>query len=538
MRQHAQFGTPSVEKLLGALPVVADYCSRLKIRSIVDGLCPVDDQADLTYGQVIEALVANRLTSPAPLVHVQSWADGWAVGEAFGVEPALLNDDRIGRALDAIAPVLDRIAGSVGAAAIEAFGIDVTRIHWDLTSMSMHGDYDKQAEGFPAVKLGHPKDRRTDLKQIQTGLGVTGDGAIPVFHQVFDGGAGEVSQVIPMMRALQEIATERRLLIIGDSKLISYANVAAMDGDGVTFVAPASKAYVSATDLAGLSLHAATEVAYIAGRDAGKPADRRGVWHVVEDAMSVTGPRKADPAVSLRRVFVHSSARASAAITARAKKLQRAAGDLGRLERTLGSRHYPTVEKVDARLAAIRRERRVADYLRTTTGTDPDTGKPILTWSFDPDAIAGEAAGDGWYALLTNLDADETDAAAVLILYKGQEAVERRYSAFKGPLAVTALFLKNNRRIAALITVICLALLIFSLIERQVRIALAEQGQTKVEGLYAGRPAIPTGKLILDALATIKIIPGAGQDPPIIPAPTPLQLRLLDLLGIDPRRLR
>jgi hypothetical protein len=48
----------------------------------------------------------------------------------------------------------------------------------------------------------------------------------------------------------------------------------------------------------------------------------------------------------------------------------------------------------------------------------------------------------------------------------------------------------------------------------------------------------PTGRLILDALATLKIIPARGQDPPIIPQPTPLQLRLLDLLGIDPRQLR
>ena len=39
--------------------------------------------------------------------------------------------------------------------------------------------------------------------------------------------------------------------------------------------------------------------------------------------------------------------------------------------------------------------------------------------------------------------------------------VERRYGEFKGPLAVTPLFLKTSRRIAALITVICLALLIF-----------------------------------------------------------------------------
>ena len=123
-------------------------------------------------------------------------------------------------------------------------------------------------------------------------------------------------------------------------------------------------------------------------------------------------------------------------------------------------------------------------------------------------------------------------------LCKGQEAVERRYSAFKGPLAVAALFLKNNRRIAALVTVICLALLIFCLIERQVRQALAEQGKTKLEGLYAGRPAIPTGRLILQTLARMKIIPTRGQDPPIIPQPTPIQLQILDLLGIDPRQLR
>ena len=100
VRQDAQFGAGSVEKLLGALPVVAGFCSRLKIRDIVDEACPVRDLAELTHGQVIEALVANRLTGPSPLVHVQSWARDWAVGEALGVEPELLNDDRIARAAE------------------------------------------------------------------------------------------------------------------------------------------------------------------------------------------------------------------------------------------------------------------------------------------------------------------------------------------------------------------------------------------------------------------------------------------------------
>jgi transposase len=538
VRQDAQFGAGSVEKLLGALPVVAGFSSRLRIRDIVDGACPVRDLAELTHGQVIEALVANRLTSPSPLVHVQSWARDWAVGEALGVEPELLNDDRIGRALDAIAPHLDQIAGSVGVAAIAAFGIDVTRLHWDMTSISVHGQYEQGQDEFPAPKFGHPKDRRPDLKQVQAGIAVSGDGGIPVFHRAFDGGAGEVSQVIPVMKALQEMATERRMLIVGDSKLISYANLAAMDGQGVTFVAPASRTYVPAVQLAGLSVEQATRVDYVAQRDQGKPAGRRGAWHVIEDTMSLAGPRKSDPVLALRRVLVHSSARAEAAGKARALKLERARGDLERLERGLGSRHYPDAGKVEARIAVITSQRRVSACLRARAGTDPDTGKPTLTWNFDQQAIDAEAATDGWYALLTNLDRGHADATRVLILYKGQEAVERRYSAFKGPLAVAALFLKSNRRIAALVTVICLALLIFCLVERQVRQALAEQGQTRVDGLYAGRPAIPTGRLILQALATMKIIPGAGQDPPIIPQPTPLQLRLLDLLDTDPRQLR
>ena len=109
------YGPPSVEKLLGALPVVAEFCRRLDLQGIVDRACPVREVARVTHGQVIEALVANRLTSPRPLLRVQDWAGEWAVEEAFGIAPDALNDDRIGRALDAVALELERIVGSVGA---------------------------------------------------------------------------------------------------------------------------------------------------------------------------------------------------------------------------------------------------------------------------------------------------------------------------------------------------------------------------------------------------------------------------------------
>lgn len=515
--------------------MVATYCGRLDLAGIIDRACPVRDLGYLTHGQVIEALVANRLTSPAPLVRVTDWAREHAVEEVFGIDPALLNDDRIGRALDAIAPELDHIVGSVGAQAISVFGLDTSRLHWDMTSISLYGAYDHVDTDHPAPKFGHPKDRRPDLKQIQAGLAVTGDGGVPVFHRAYDGGAAEVSQVVGAMTALQKMARPREFLLIGDSKLVSYGNVSAMIASGTGFIAPAAKAYTPAATLAALDLGSATEVDYVAERDAGTPAADRGRWHVTEDTMTLTGKRKKDPVLTLRRVFVHSTARARAAATARAKKLDRARDDLDRLVRGLGSRHYPHENAVTTRISAIAAARRVTAYLRTRTGIDPVTGKPTLRWWFDQAALDAEAATDGWYALLTNLPSD-IGPAEILIRYKGQEVVERRYGAFKGPLAVAPLFLKNNRRIAALITVICLALLIFCLIERQLRQAIAPQ--TTLEGLYAGRPAKPTGRLIFQALARLRLIPATSTAPPGIPQPLPLQAKLLDLLDVDPTQPR
>jgi transposase len=404
-----------------------------------------------------------------------------------------------------------------------------------MTSISLYGAYDGPQEGFIVPRFGHPKDRRPDLKQVQTGLAVSGDGGVPVFHRAYDGGAGEVAQVAGALRALRTLAGKRRFLLVGDSKLVSYANLRAIMAAEVDFIAPASKTYVPAGVLAGQEVAAATPVDYVAQRDQGKPPGQRGSYRVVEDTMTITGKRKADPVLHLRRVFVWSSARAGAAATARARKLERATGDLERLARGLGSRHYPDPKAVQARLAAIAKARRVGGLLRAEVGTGQDSGKPTLAWWFDPDALAAEQATDGWYGLLTNLDPAQVDAAAVLARYKGQEVVERRYGAFKGPLAVAPLFVQSNRRIQALVTVICLALLIFCLVERQVRRAIAPD--LTLQGLYLGQPAKPTGRLIFEALTRLRLIPAAGHDPPTIPRPPPLQARLLELLHVDPTEL-
>lgn len=91
----------------GALPVVAEFPHRLRVAETVDGLCPVRDLAPATHGEVIEALVAFRHTGPRPLVRVEDRARTWAVREVMELDPGLLDDDRPGRALDAIAPYLE-----------------------------------------------------------------------------------------------------------------------------------------------------------------------------------------------------------------------------------------------------------------------------------------------------------------------------------------------------------------------------------------------------------------------------------------------
>jgi transposase len=402
-----------------------------------------------------------------------------------------------------------------------------------MTSISLYGAYEQADEDYAQPRYGHPKDRRPDLKQIQTGIGTSADGGVPVFHRAYDGGAAEVSQVTGAMQALKDMAGQRRFLLVGDAKLISYPNVRDITGAKVAFIAPGPKQHVPAGVLAACDIDKAVEAGYTARRDAGKAARDRGTWRVYEDTMAMSPPKGAKgPAITLRRVFVHSTVRAGAAQTARAKKLTRATDDLGRLRRGLGTRHYPDEAAVRDRLAVIGKTRRVAAYLTATAGTDAATGKPTLTWEFDQAALDAEAATDGWYALLTNLDHTEAGAAGVLQRFKGQEVSERRYGNYKGPLAVAPLFLKHNRRIEALITVICLALLVFCLIERQVRTQIAPQ--TKMTGLYAGRPARPTGWLIFLALAGMRLIPATGDQPAVIPQPTPLQQRLLDFLEVDP----
>uniref|UniRef100_A0AAU2UW08 IS1634 family transposase n=1 Tax=Streptomyces sp. NBC_00003 TaxID=2903608 RepID=A0AAU2UW08_9ACTN len=310
----------------------------------------------------------------------------------FGIEPALLNDDRLARALDAIAPHLEQLAGTVGARAIAEFGIDVSRCHWDMTSMSVHGAYgeEDQDDQFPVIKYGHPKDRRTDLKQIQAGIAASGAGGIPVHARVFDGGAAEVRQVVGAMKDLRKLAGEQEFLMVADAKLVSYSNIAALLEAGVPFISPVPAAQVKDGVYAALDLEQAVVVDWVPQRDAGKDPAEREVYRVLEDVHTLAGPRKRDPVLTLRRILVHSTANAAGQQATRAKRLAKAAEELDKLARAAGGRHYKTAEKIAAK-------RRVTACLRWHVHQD-DAGIPSLEWGFDQDVLDAEAKADGWCA--------------------------------------------------------------------------------------------------------------------------------------------
>src|SRR5659263_535927 len=83
---------------VGALLLVTHYLRRLGLVDLVDSAAPMRGKSLLTHGEVIAALVANRLSAPAPLYDVAGWAGQAAIAELLNVPASLLNDDRLGRA--------------------------------------------------------------------------------------------------------------------------------------------------------------------------------------------------------------------------------------------------------------------------------------------------------------------------------------------------------------------------------------------------------------------------------------------------------
>src|ERR1700739_4960081 len=143
---------------LGPLLLWRHYLRGLGLVGLVDAAIPMRGRAMLTHGEVIAALVANRLCAPAPLYDVAGWGSSAAIAELFGVPAGLLNDDRLGRALEALARVAERVRGELALAAAGRCGADLSRLHLDMTAVRFTGGDTGSARGG---KGGGPRPPRT-----------------------------------------------------------------------------------------------------------------------------------------------------------------------------------------------------------------------------------------------------------------------------------------------------------------------------------------------------------------------------------------
>lgn len=506
---------------VGALLLVQHYLRRLRLTEIVDQAAPMRGRAYLSHGEVIAALVANRLSAPSPLYDVAGWASSAAMAELFETPAALLNDDRLGRALEVLAPVAEDVRAALCLAAIERFeGVDASRLHLDLTTVRFAGAYEESA----VVAKGWGADRRV-ARQVRTLQAATASG-VPIYFRPHSGSSAELAALGEALTQLQQLLPPG-LMVVADSALGHPGNLCAADRAGVGFIVPlrANTGWAERFSNDVGELDRLVELDYVSERERRLPADQRTRWRGLLRPFPISDPAT-QQRHDLRVAYIWSSEQAASVAAARERALRKAEDTLARVRRGLGGRYYKSRKQVDAKVATTL-GKSIDGLLNVRTGSR--NGKPTLSWQRDLDAIAAAARLDGLYALATNLP-DPLTATEVLRLYKNQWIVEQRHRALKQTLRVRPVFLHNDDRIQALVAVVGIALLVFGLIEADLRRRLPADNPRLPGLLPEHRTAKPTGRNILAAFQGL----GLTYTPsgPVLDPLTSLQRRILALLDI------
>ncbi|HIC93758.1 MAG TPA: DUF4277 domain-containing protein [Anaerolineae bacterium] len=139
---------------------------------------------------MIIILCLNRPVAPRPLSGVADWAAKTVIEELTGVPASKLNDDRLGRTLDAIYPYLEDIWVEIVSQALVRYEIDLSLVFYDLTSFYFEGEYKKSK----TIVLGYNRTHK-GKKQRKLALNVTAREKFPFLYQLLDGNTADVSTV-------------------------------------------------------------------------------------------------------------------------------------------------------------------------------------------------------------------------------------------------------------------------------------------------------------------------------------------------------
>ena len=431
-------------------PLVLPVCRTLRLREIVDELCPMHHCAQVTHGQVVEFLVLHLLQCPQrlPLYQLEAWAAEHHVHRLYDCAPAAFNDDRVGDTLEALAPVIAAVETRVVTEALSQYHLAADQIHWDLTHVTFRGAH----EGSALIGRGYGAGRVQE-RQLQVSLHVTGEGGIPVRHQVLPGSAHQAPLAPDLLRDLQQRLPRSDLLIVSDRAGLSYDNIAAYRRAGARFVAPLQLSPAQRAALGAVPASAFTPLDYASRR---APQDH---YRYYATTLELQAKHCRTPQ-TVAALFVHHTGKARHDAAQRAKQRERVLGRLAQIQGHLNHRRYARADYARAQL-----ERAVPAALQPIVRYElsgPD-GQLQLRWWVDEDQQAQAAATDGRYVLV--YDVPDATPEEVFLLYKRQALIEARFRNFHSELSVHPIWLQRDTRIQALLLVVVLALIVYTLLE-------------------------------------------------------------------------
>jgi transposase len=490
---------------LGPVAVVAPLLEHMDVANIIDRHLPPDPQLEYSHGQVLSLLLAARLSQPLALVNVPTWAEESGAEFLWNIPADKLNDDRLGRALDALFTERHSILASVAAHVVSTFRLPMERLHYDTTHLLFYGAYDGSQPGddvplppvtasaaFPPAHITHGYVSKNKI--IHAGLcSVVDDlGAVPLVGHTLNGNDNGKTGIAQQFELLQSYVRPDPFLMISDRGTYSAGHVARLQRAGHAVLCS-----VPWCDFQSLFEEHRPRLFWNRASFLSVEQKRRRQcqsslpkehYELAVLRHQITDPQSGD-VIPCRVLFVFSSADQKVCQHNRDKAVAKIRAGLQSMAESIARGHasWHNSASIQRRLAKLLGRHRAARHFRwelvplsaaeQAALPAPARGcrRPTqrLVFSYDEQAAQADAAYDGYSALLTT--APLTRSADTLFShFKQQCYVEQAHHQWKAPLAVHPLFLKSPQRVEALVYLLKIALTAYHLLQRRYRQAVPD----------------------------------------------------------------
>jgi transposase len=548
---------------IGVLPILNRLIERCQLMETLRRFLPREDRScRIDTAVTLVLLVRNILISREPLYGIAQWSAALVPELLYLREDQLrhLNDDRVGRALARLFDIkFPEFVMHIMRHVVAEFDLDLAELHNDSTTVKFYGEYEefdqpqrRRGKTTVAIRQGHSKDHRPDLKQLLYILTVSDDGGVPVYFTTDDGDKHDDQTHVPTWDLLRELTGRSDFLYVADCKLASAKNLAHINREGGRFITILPKNRGESKQMQQRLLDEPDSL-------------RWELLYEVRDQDNILRQRfktlreETLTADGYRLLWIHSLAKAASDDAGRMKALKKATDELVHLRQRLQSPRSRMRERhrVESEIEKILTRRDVAEVLKVeilqqeqvtlkqkTRGRktkDTQYTREVklrfdLTWHVDAESLQRARRSDGVFPLITN-DRQLT-AEEVLRAYKRQPIIEKRFSQLKTDFHVSPVFLKEVSRIESLLCVYFLSLLIQTLLERELRRAMAESKLESLplypEGRACSRPTTRRVIDVMESLSRHRLQTNTGEYQDLYTDPTPIQRQLIKLFGMTP----